>query len=204
MIYTNGSAIEKFQSTAVLIAGSIRHRYDMEFDKLKIFLMEAEFSDKQFREIRAIADIRLGNFSAREANLKDLEGDGPTLWAELFYKRLRNYLHTQCKISTTPLAVLKTTSVKQYKAVLSMSDFLYSVATDWNTDKKMQRNFVVGVYHLYCELTVQYLQKCGVPVSLKSVLQHADKFVGLVDASFPGYVAAGTIRIVILGADKND
>lgn len=175
----------------------------MEFDKLKIFLMQAAFSDKQWREVRAVADIRLGNFSRREAALKDLCEDQPTVWTQLFYQRLRQYLQMECKINTAPLAVLKTTSAKQYKAVLSMADFLYATAADWNTDKRMQRNFVVGVYHLYCELTVQYLKKCSVPVSLKSVLQHADKFVGLVDESFPGYVASGTIRIVILGADKN-
>ncbi len=175
----------------------------MDFVGTKAFLMQAEFTDKQFREIRAIADIRLGNFSAREANLKELSKDGPSIWAELFYSRVRKYLETECKISTAPLAVLKTTSPKNYQAVKAAALELYSVASDWNTDKTMQRNFVVGVYHLYIKLTVQYLRNCRVPISLKTALQHRDKFVGLVDESFPDYVRSGMIRIVILGPDKD-
>lgn len=173
----------------------------MEFDKLKTFLMESTFTDKQFREIKAIADIKLGNFSSREASLKELEQGSSLVYTQAFYNQLRDYLQTHCKISTTPLSILKTTTPKTFNDVVAAANFLYAVADEWNTDRTMQRNFVVGVYYLYIKLAVSYLRECKVPVAVKTVLQHTDKFVGLVDNSWPGYIESGIVKVIILGPD---
>lgn len=174
----------------------------MEFDELKTFLMQAQYTDKQLREIKAIADIRLGNFSSREASLRELGKGSSMIYTQLFYDQLRKYLGDHCKISTMPLSVLRSTNPKLYKDVSTAATFLYSVAEDWNVDKIMQRNFVVGVYFLYDKLVVSYLQDCTIPVSVKTALQHTDKFVGLVDKAYPDYVKNGLIKMVILGPSK--
>ena len=124
------------------------------------------------------------------------------MYTQLFYDQLRKYLETHCKISTMPLSVLRSTNPKLYTDVLNAATFLYAVAEDWNVDRILQRNFVVGVYFLYSKLTVSYLQDCTVPVSVKTVLQHTEKFVGLVDKAYPDYVKNDFIKLVILGPTK--
>lgn len=173
----------------------------MVFEELKRFLMEAEYSDKQWREVRAIADIRMGNFSSREASLKDL-GEVGQEYTNLLYAQLKNYLEVECKIAAPPLSILRKSKPSVYKAVVDAANFLYSVSEDWNTDGTLRRNFVVSVYYLYSKLVVKYLRDVRVPVSVKTALQHTDKFIGLVDQAYPDYVKNGMIKMVILGPSK--
>lgn len=174
----------------------------MNFEELKSFLMQAEYSDKQFREIKAIAEIRLGNLSSREASLKELGEVGPT-YTQAFYNQLQQYLENHCKIAAPPLSVVKKQSPKTYGNVVQCANQLYAVAEDWNTVKTMRRNFVTGVYYLYSKLIVDYLRTVKVPVSVKTAVQHSDKFIGLVDNAYPGYVSGGMIDMVILGPSKS-
>jgi len=173
----------------------------MTFDELKQFLMEAEYTDKQWREVRAIGDIRMGSFSSKEASLKDL-GEVGQEYTNLLYDQLKNYLATQCKIAAPPLSILRKSKPTVYKAVVDAANFLYAISEEWNPDHVLRRNFVVSVYYLYSKLVVQYLRDCRVPVSVKTALQHTDKFVGLVDKAYPDYVKNGMIKMVILGPSK--
>lgn len=175
----------------------------MNFAELKSFLMQADYTDKEFREIRAIAEIRLGNFSSREAALKEVGNVGEE-YVTLFYSQLRNYLESDCGIATPPLSILRKSKPGVYRAIVLATNFLYGVSEDWNKDRIVQRNFVVGVYYLYAKLVVQYLREVRVPVSVKTILQHTDKFIGLVDNSYPGYVTGGLIKMVILGPSKEN
>jgi len=173
----------------------------MQFEELKTNLMAAAYTDKEWREVKAIADIRMGNYSAKQAAeattlpiIKDYVG--------LFYDRLTVVLLDQCKIAVAPLHVLNAAMPKQYKMVQKISAELYALACEWNPSRVRNRNFAIGVFHLYVKLVVGYLRDCQVPVSVKTCLQHSDKFVGLVDKAYPGYVVSGTIALVVLGPNK--
>ena len=173
----------------------------MKFQELSEVLMSGEFTEKELKQIKAMADIRLGNFSSKEAASKELNKNlSETSHTNLFYDRLQNVLKTECKIATMPLSVLKKRLPKLHAKVVHAANSLYATAEEWNPDKTKirSRNFAIGVFHLYCKLVVSYLQEIKVPVSLKTSLDHVDKFVGMVDNSFPGYVDAGMIHIVIL------
>ncbi len=175
----------------------------MNFAELKSFLLEAEYTDKEFREVKAIAEIRLGNFSSREAALKEVGNIGEE-YVLLFYSQLRNYLQAECAIATPPLSIIRKSKPTVYRAAVLATNFLYGVSQDWNKDRVVQRTFVVAVFYLYAKLVVQYLREVRVPVSVKTILQHTDKFVGLVDQSYPGYVQAGLLKMVILGPSKEN
>jgi len=174
----------------------------MVFEEMRRFLMQAEYSDKQFREIKAIAEIRLGNFSAREASLKEM-GEALPAYTQAFYDQLRQHLENQCKIPTPPLSVIKKQSPKMYGDVVTCANYLYATAEEWNTSKVMRRNYVTGVYYLYARLVVDYLRTSKVPVSAKTAVQHSDKFVGMVDTAYPGYVEGGMMDVVILGPGRS-
>jgi len=172
----------------------------MDFTELKNFLLEkANYEDKQWREIKAICDIRQGAYSASASAEKEVAVEVGDEWTRMFYGRLTEVLLYNEKIAMAPLGVLKRMQPKQYANVRKIAALLHDLSLEWNPSKVRGRNFTVGVMHLYCKLTVQYLRDCSVPISAKAVLQHGDKFVGLVNRSFPGYVKSGLIHLVVLG-----
>lgn len=172
----------------------------MNFEELKAMLLDATYTDKQWRELKAIADIRMGNYSAKAAAEQTTLNLGKD-YTQLFYSRLENILTNDYQIKMMPFNVVKSTQRSQYKNIEKCAAELYEIACEWNPSKIRNRNFTIGVYHLYSKLVPAYLKDCKVPVSAKACLQHVDKFVGLVDRAFPGYVAGGLIGIVILGSN---
>ncbi len=175
----------------------------MNFGKLKQDLLNASFEDKQWRELKAICDIRQGNYSAKQGAETEVKAFLSKDYTDLFYDRLTNILLNECKVAVAPLGVLRRMQPKQYKLVKQAAVDLYVIACEWNPTKVRGRNFAIGIFHLYVKLVVEYLRDCKVPLSVKTCLQHTDKFVGLVDRAFPGYVAGGLIHIVVLG-DRNE
>jgi hypothetical protein len=168
----------------------------MEFKEVLEILMSQDFSEKELKQLQAITDIRLGNFSARESKVNGSISDS---YVGLFHDRLKVYLSRECDIDIPPIHIIKKVTKKTYNEMEKAASFLYGISESWNVDKSRTRNFAIGVFHLYCQLTVGYLRQTRVPISLKSVLQHTDKFQGLVDMAFPGYVESRMIKIIILG-----
>jgi hypothetical protein len=168
----------------------------MDFKQLQEFLMSEEFTDKELDKLNAIIGIRRGKAAVSEAVGK-LGKNPPDAYVDLFYSRLANVLTQEISLRVSPPNVLRNTSPKIYRMMTAASAQLYSISQDWNPSGVRGRNFTIGVYHLYCRLVVEYLRKNNIPVALKTCLQHTDKFLGMVDDSFPGYIKAGTIRLVI-------
>jgi hypothetical protein len=171
----------------------------MDFLQTKTFLIEAGFKPKEWRELQAICEIQQGNYSAKATGKQMLEVDVGDEYMRLFYDRLKDLLLGQEKTSVAPLHVLRKAQPRQYALVKKCAAELYKIACEWNGSRVRHRNFTIGVFHMYVKLTIQYLKDCSVPVSAKAVLQHSDKFIGLVDRSYPGYVKSGAMHIVILG-----
>jgi len=171
----------------------------MDFDKLKAELLDINLTDVQWRELKAICDIRQGNYSAKAAAQTENTAFLSKDYTDLFYDRLTDVLLHQTKVGVAPLHVLRKAQPAQAKQAVRVANDLYAIACEWNPNKVRGRNFAIGVFHLYVKLTVQYLQDCKIPVSAKACLQHVDKFVGLVDRAYPGYVKSGLIHIVVLG-----
>ncbi len=168
----------------------------MNFTEIKKQLMTMELSTVQLKEIKAVADIRLGNFSAREGALKYL-GEIPSDYADLFYRQIQSIFSNDLKISLPALAITRKQFPTNGKMVNKVAAEIYAVAVDWNTERTVKKTYVVSVFNLYARLVIAYLQECKVPTSLKTVLQHSDKFIGLVERAFPGYVEAGLISVVL-------
>jgi len=175
----------------------------MDFIDTKNFLLGAGFDNKQWRELKAICEIRQGNYSAKASASQQAEIDVGDEYCRLFYDRLTDILLNHEKIGVAPLGVLKKMQPKQFAMVGKVAAFLYQLSCEWNPTKVRGRNFAIGVFHLYVKLTVEYLRECRVPVSAKAVLQHPDKFVGLVDKAFPSYVKHGLIHVVVLGDKRS-
>jgi len=171
----------------------------MDFVETKTQLLEASFDSKQWRELQAICEIQQGNYSAKATGQQMTEVDVGDEYMRLFYGRLLDILLHQEKTAAAPLGVLRKAAPKQYALVKKCAATLYQTSCEWNPTRTRGRNFTVGVFHMYVKLTISYLKDCGVPVSAKAVLQHLDKFVGLVDKAYPGYVKSGLIHVVILG-----
>lgn len=178
----------------------------MNFNETKAFLMEAGFTPKQWRELGAICEIRQGNYTAvqsrRGAEMEDVQVDEEHV--RLFYERLTNILLNQEKLGVAPLNVLRKAQPAIYANVKKVASYLYKLSAEWNEEGDRQRNFSIGVYHLYAQLVVAYLKDCRVPISAKAVLQHQDKFIGLVDRAYPGYVEGGLMRLIVLGEAAPD
>lgn len=175
----------------------------MNFDGIKLQLLESGFTDKEFRELKAICDVRLGNFSDRASVLSELgsKSKSTEAYTVAFYNQIKIHLELRCKIPAVPLSLLRKTSPRVYSDVVKCASALFTIAQDWNpSERQLRRNFVAGVYHLYARLIVDYLQRVKVPVSVKTVVQHADKFVGIVDQAYPGYITGGAINMVVVGA----
>lgn len=170
----------------------------MEYPKLKEILMEQSFTDSQFKEVKAICDIRLGNFSAKEAEQKGFQKSESDTYPMLFHSQLANILEQECDIRILPYHKLKAVQPKVHRMLVNAAMELYAISERWVQDKSKTRKFAVGVFFLYSELVVGYLRDCRVPVSLRTTLQHVDKFEGMVDKAFPGYLSSGAISAVIL------
>lgn len=175
----------------------------MEYGEIKGFLMEAEFGMKQWQELKAICEIRMGNYSAQQAAKNQDKVAVSDQYTVLLYDRVVDIFQHE-KISVAPYSVLKSVDAKTAKAVNTTATKLYQLACKWNSSKARQRNFTVGVFHMFVKLTISYLRDCRVPVSVKTVFQNADKFEGLVDRAFPGYVQAGLMNLAILGETALD
>ena len=172
----------------------------MTFEELKNEMLLAEFKDSEFKQLRAICDIRLGNTTG--VNLTALDRKLPA-YTQTFYDQLSQLLRP-LRIHTPPLAVLKKTKPKAYADTVSCANVLFAVAEDWNQASTMRRPFVTGVYRLYCKLVIDYLKYLKIPVSITTAVKHSDKFVGLVDNAYPGYVEGGMVNMLLLGPGRTD
>lgn len=172
------------------------------FDELKRALMEASFTAKQWKELSALCEIRQGNFTAKQTVESQHDFDPGTEHVRLFYERLKTYLLDKKLCSVAPLNVLQQSQPQQYSQVKKLAGQLAECASEWNTDNTRQRNFSIGIYHLYVQLVVEYLQGARVPISVKAVLQHGDKFAGLVDRAYPDYIKAGLMPLIVFGNQR--
>lgn len=172
----------------------------MEFQQLKSYLMgEASFAEREWKELSAICEIRQGHYSSKMTAVSAEKVDVGDEHVRLFYERLKVFLLGHNKCSVAPLNVLMKSQPAQFRKVKKISASLYETAAKWNTEGRNHRNFCIGVYHLYVQLVVEYLQECKVPVSMKTVLQHSDKFEGLVDRAYPGYIKGDLMPLIIFG-----
>ena len=172
----------------------------MEYEKLKELILTESFTDKQFTELKTICDIRLGNFSARAGVVKEMEVSISDTYPRLFHEMLSNALRVECSLAISPYHKLKPLLPKIHRQLVSCATDLFAMSEKWNPNKKNTRRFAIGIFHLYSDLVINYLRDCRVPVSLKTSLQHAEKFTGMVDKAFPNYIESGAIRMVILRA----
>lgn len=63
---------------------------------------------------------------------------------------------------------------------------------------KLNQRDRVRWYQLYARLVSKYLTECRVPVTLKTLCQHGDKFSGLLDREFPMYMQNGMLISLVL------
>ncbi|MDJ0953452.1 MAG: hypothetical protein QNJ81_07215 [Acidimicrobiia bacterium] len=68
---------------------------------------------------------------------------------------------------------------------------------------RMSRGMKVKFYMMYCEITSEAIIKNpDVPLSLSTLLNWRDRFLGLLDDAYPGYTSVGLIHVVMESINK--
>jgi hypothetical protein len=115
-------------------------------------------------------------------------------WSALLYELSRDYVRNL----PTELNFLPVATITQLGDVARQLDIELRTIADHEDITQLKQSHRVAWYRLYLALTKRYLARHEVPVTLKTLCQHADKFSSLVDASFPGYVSTRVfIRTVL-------
>lgn len=66
------------------------------------------------------------------------------------------------------------------------------------TGDRITRALKIKFYMLYCEVTAEAIVKNpDVPLSLNTLVNWEDRFLGLLDDSYPGYLVAGMLPLVL-------
>lgn len=167
---------------------------DETFSEVKRLVVNAPFTEIELKELKTIVDIRLGNIHPSER----LDPSEIPSRASLFYSELTKFLRYNHKIEIIPLEVCKKRNMRIYNDVVAVEESIFSYATD-NMPNKLTRRQLMGFYRLYCSLISKYVIQCKIPVAAQTILQHKDKFPGLIDRAFPRYAECGILHIAIAG-----
>jgi hypothetical protein len=108
--------------------------------------------------------------------------------SSLIYNALTQALQKR-SLSCPPYALFKKNSLfgKFCEQLEMISPFTEVMA---NTVTKTQ---MFGSFVYFTEMVMEDIDNQGIPVSLRTVINHLDTLPGLVDRSFPGYTQAGLI-----------
>lgn len=122
----------------------------------------------------------------------------------IFYETLCEEVKLYTGIEGMPLHSFKRSNRKGYNKLCEMVTLMEAWAANVDADVKTRlkkRNF----YATMAMLVSSFLDDLNVPISVKTLLNSFEKFPGLIDKAFPGYVRSGLIRTIFnrsRGKDK--
>jgi len=150
-----------------------------------------KLTNKELLEIRKRIDYKL------QQPLKDSSDE------ELFYSILTGFLKVMVVVSTPPYTIFKKNIAHKKFSECVISINLYISQTLGDNVKRVQK---MQVYRLFCELITNELKELKVVVCLKSIIGIYDRFPGLVEKHFPGYIESNLFHIILNskgGMDEN-
>lgn len=114
---------------------------------------------------------------------------------EMMWSALTDVFRERAKQQVSPYHV-----VKKGKLVVELRravDHIDLLLNEWLAPQRAQTVERFAFYKLFARLTFDWLRRANVPPSPTSLCRNADKFAGLVDNAFPGYVQAGQARLIV-------
>lgn len=156
--------------------------------------------DEKYKLLALLNDVRKSQLVDRYKASVSVTSDLYDCMADFLYK-----VHHTKKL---PYNIFKERSQKLCKRLdaleESLNEYLDNIIEDAGravlpSKKILRKKF----YKLYCHIVGTALIKApGIPLAFTTFINWGDRFPGLLDASFPGYVQSGLILTVIL--DKID
>jgi len=147
-----------------------------------------KLTDRELKELNARLDLLLSTKSVKY----DL-----TLWDELFYRVIESILETELHQKIPSLVLLKKKKTKHiYKLVKDTREYIDTWAKSV-IKRRITRPEIIKIYKMYVDLVVQYLIDCKVPISLRTILLQHDKFPGIFDRAFPGYIVTNNFLLIL-------
>lgn len=109
--------------------------------------------------------------------------------------------HLQLKTEVVPaLGLLKR---ELQKEVMSALNFLLT----WLKDELklvVRRTDILPWFTLFGEILVDFLEERKVPLSLIALVRQSRSVPGLIEQSFPGYIKAGALELIIMSMRKKN
>lgn len=110
-------------------------------------------------------------------------------YENLLYDNIAQLLSSKYQINLPPFKLFSNSNnhAQFSKVSLSLNEYLSSLITDRAIRLEERSMF----YHLYAKLVTDDLEDIGAPVSVKSIVNGFERFPGLLDRAFPGYIRNG-------------
>ncbi len=111
----------------------------------------------------------------------------------IFYKEVEKMLKQMLHQDLPQLSRLKLQSRPVYDRVVAVTHYL----NEWAAEAVPTIAEKRAIYYLYVSLVRDYISQTNIRLSLTTVLNFKEKFPALIYDSFPGYVDAGLLPVVI-------
>lgn len=118
---------------------------------------------------------------------------------DAFYRAIVHRLPDEC-VWPVSVNILRKSSKSTYTFVSAAFGRVDTVADELikasklNVSKQVLR---LKIYNLYADVVCSWLSEHDIAVSLKQVLSQSNRFIALLDDSFPGYVGSGNIDLIL-------
>lgn len=154
-------------------------------------------SQKELKELKAKVTFLLENKPV-EVGIKQ-EG-----YVQLFLDVLDTSLQRRLLKKVPPLVVLRAST--KYRSILSKLYKAVSCLNDWSEsalNRRLNRPEKLTMYSLASELTCDYLNRIGVPINLKTIINCYERFPSLIQSAFPGYIESGLLHIILNSKEQD-
>lgn len=120
----------------------------------------------------------------------------------LFYSTVSDRLERRISYTSPPIGVFRASSGGA--KILSRAEKVIRSFAEKSFDIPVKTTTMIEMYELYARLVIFDMLSGPAPVTMKTVLQAADRFPGLVDQQFPGYGSSpAAIRLLISQSSKS-
>jgi hypothetical protein len=112
-----------------------------------------------------------------------------------FYDVISACLEEKLKINKIPFTQFKKTNT--FKNLKKSHNILLKYLKDMCKDSKNKVFAYNKFYLLSVTLIIDWLENCGIPVSIGTIINNIDKFPSLIDQSYPEYIQNNLIHLIV-------
>jgi hypothetical protein len=163
-------------------------RKNIEMTKNNILKVLPKLSQDDLKQIRTRLDFLL-QVTNKVSQLED---------KKIFYDIMSNIIYQ--KTGNKPLYYNIFITTKHKKFLDHAFSFINKYFDNITTNIKIKKSVKITkqkFYVTFAKITIAYLIKIDVPISVSSVLKCVEKFPGLLNSEFPGYIEANLIEKIL-------